>query len=141
MSNKKTKEITSGICKSFVENAIPEEAEFYELVWKAFERLPKNWERGVTEGKITEKRLTFLPETVRSLLTPVVIGIVSGVLSRFLYDLIKKKVESQGIPERTKHQINDMAISIAINFNKDANFGEKVALFIFKYFENVENEI
>ncbi len=141
MLNKKRKDLAYEICKDFVEKEIPEEVEFYELVWKAFDRLPKNWERGMTERKIAEKRLTVLPETIGSLLTPLVIGIVSGILSRFFYDLIKKRVGSRGICEGTKRQINHMAIEIAINFDKKSSFGEKVALFVIQRFENIENEV
>ena len=135
MVSEKSERIVYEICKSFIEKNVPEEAEFYELIWTAFQGLPENWERGMIEGQISEKHLTFLPETARSLLTPVVIGIVSGVLSRFLYDLVKKGLEPKSIPERTKHEISNMAISIVIKFNKDVSLGEEIAQFILEYFQ------
>ena len=124
------------ICNAFVKKEVPEEVIFYDLVWKALEGLPENWEKKIGKTEIKEKRLSILPEAVRSLVTPIVVSIVTGILSNFLYDLLKSKARQRKIDKTTKKKINRMAIEIAADLGERENLGTKVASFVFEYFES-----
>lgn len=136
MSEGEIRDLTYSICKGFVEREIPDEEVFYDLTWKALESLPKDWEKKISKAEIKEKRLSILPEAVRSLVTPIVVSIVTGILSNFLYDLLKSKARQRKINKTTKKKINRMAIEIATNLGERENLGTKVASFVFEYFES-----
>lgn len=137
--NKEIKNLTYDICKAFVKQEIPEEVALYDIAWKAMESLPKDWEKQLEKKEIKEKHLSILPEAVSSLVTPLVISIVAGVLSRLLYDFIKSKSGQKRFDKTTRTRIEHIATEIAVNAGNSEELGAKISSFIVEYFESQRN--
>lgn len=126
------------IVRDFIKKESPKEAPFYDQIWNAFLQVPKP--KRNERKKVKERLLTFLdPETVIGLVTPAAISIVTGILSNFFYDLLKKKKKE--ISKSTKRKVEEEAIRIAMTWRSDKDLARKLVAFTFEYLEHRERNL